>query len=184
MFRSSDTYVTQLRSWLPDEVGGVLWFGAGAAHSTVYVPLFAGAQYSPDVLSRGWQGVYDPSTSYWASRLLLNVAQIKFSYIVEDIRALQQTAEAASQILVDELTDAYVAGKESMAGISDKVAANAVFAASSSADLLHSVLFKYADGYLNVWRPSGFKSVSIGLSCFRVEYYHEEIINFLLFDIL
>lgn len=32
------TFVSQSRSWLPDAVGGILWFGVDDAASTVYFP--------------------------------------------------------------------------------------------------------------------------------------------------
>jgi hypothetical protein len=38
LYRSSDTQVLQSRAWLPDAIGGVIWFGAGAAHGTAYIP--------------------------------------------------------------------------------------------------------------------------------------------------
>ena len=34
LFRTSDSYVIQSRSWLPDDRGGVIWFGPHAAHAT------------------------------------------------------------------------------------------------------------------------------------------------------
>lgn len=39
LYRTSDSYIVQSRSWLPDEVGGVLWYGPLSAHMTVYTPL-------------------------------------------------------------------------------------------------------------------------------------------------
>lgn len=160
LFRSSDTYITQSRSWLPASVGGVLWFGAAAAHSTVYVPIMAGALSIPTCFN-GWQGVYDLATSYWASRVLLNVAQIKFDFMIQDIRALQNSLESESQRLVDELSGAYK-GEESLKEITERLAANALLAQSASVELMHSLLFKYADGYMNTWTKTGFHSFSLG----------------------
>ena len=161
LFRSSDTYITQSRSWLPASVGGVLWFGAAAAHSTIYVPIMAGALSVPSCFN-GWQGVYDLSTSYWASRVLLNVAQIKFDYMIQDIRALQSSLESESQRLVDELSSTYK-GEESMKYITERLSANAMIAPTASVELMHSLLFKYADGYMNTWTKTGFHSFSLGL---------------------
>eukprot|EP01035_Chromulina_nebulosa_P016909 gene16909-22398_t len=41
LYRTSDSYIVQSRSWLPDDIGGVVWFGAHAAHGTIYVPVLA-----------------------------------------------------------------------------------------------------------------------------------------------
>ena len=164
LFRSSDTYITQSRSWLPASVGGVLWFGAAAAHSTIYVPIMAGSLSIPSCFN-GWQGVYDLSTSYWASRVLLNVAQIKFDYMIQDIRALQNSLESESQRLVDELSSTYKV-EEGMKEITERLSANALLAQTASVELIHSLLFKYADGFMNTWTKTGFHSFSLGLSHF------------------
>lgn len=95
--------MVQARSWLPDAVGGVIWFGPAAAHATVYVPVLAGMQSAPDTLQYGWQGVYNTSTSYWANRRVLNIAQTKFSYMIEHIRQVQNALESASVQLIGEV---------------------------------------------------------------------------------
>ena len=74
---------------------------------TSYVPLMAGMKTSPDCLLYGWQGMYNLSTSFWAHRVVINVAQIKFSYMIEDIRAAQSELEGASQQLVDEISEKF-----------------------------------------------------------------------------
>ena len=38
------SFVTQSRAWLPDPIGGVLWFGVDDTYSTVYFPVYAGVQ--------------------------------------------------------------------------------------------------------------------------------------------
>jgi dipeptidase len=40
--------VTQSRSWLPDPVGGLVWFGYSNPAMTAYVPLYAGIIDLPD----------------------------------------------------------------------------------------------------------------------------------------
>ena len=138
MTRSSDTYIVQLRSWLPNAVGGVLWFGPHASTATIYTPLMIAMTKSPDCLAYGWQGnvqviasiltsqclsppvfvstctpvlpvgVYNLSSSFWAHRNLENIAQIKFSYMIEDIRELQTNFESNSQDLVNDISGMYV----------------------------------------------------------------------------
>ena len=38
------TFVAQCRSWLPDEIGGILWFGVDDAASSVYFPMYSQPQ--------------------------------------------------------------------------------------------------------------------------------------------
>ena len=36
------SFIAQSRSWLPDPVGGILWFGVDDTYSTVYTPMYCG----------------------------------------------------------------------------------------------------------------------------------------------
>ena len=49
----------------------------------------AGMQTSPNVLEKGWAGMYDLSTAFWAVRSIANLAQIKFDFMIDDIRQEQ-----------------------------------------------------------------------------------------------
>lgn len=169
LFRSSDTYVTQSRGWLPDAVGGVLWFGAGAAHSTAYVPIFAGMTSSPPNLAWGWSGVFNLSTAYWAHRVVLNIAQIKFEYMISDIRAAQNLLESNSQKIVDSISlqaaKVAVNGRLSDAAIETITKAmteNALVSTRYFVQLSQELLFKYANGNLNYWTARGFQSHALG----------------------
>lgn len=41
------SFVSQSRGWLPDPIGGVLWFGVDDTYSTVYVPMYCGITRVP-----------------------------------------------------------------------------------------------------------------------------------------
>lgn len=200
LFRTSDSSIVQSRSWLPDEVGGIVWFGSGAAHSTVYVPMMVGMLDSPDNLQYGWQGVYNLSTSYWAHRNILNTAQIKFDFMIEDIREVQNRLESDSQLLVDEISNTFLTGNNNnnknnssssrshtgpsssrsrdvsqvstsdMALVTALLTENSVAAVDAYTLLLHTLLFTYADGWINFWLPNaGFESVPAGYPVWWLE---------------
>ena len=42
------SYVAQLRSWLPREVGGVLWFGNDDGNMVAYTPIYCGNTTQPE----------------------------------------------------------------------------------------------------------------------------------------
>lgn len=164
LYRSSDSYIVQSRAWLPNDVGGVVWFGPGAAHATNYVPLLSGMSVAPDCLAYGWQGVYNLSSSFWIHRLTLNIAQIKFDTMIEEIRALQSTLEAQSLTLVNAVTP-----NTTVASVEALFVANAALSVPSFSQLLHSLLFTYADNYVNYWSTTGFHSVSTGYPAWWLE---------------
>jgi hypothetical protein len=158
-------------------VGGVIWFGPGAAHGTVYIPVLAGMQLAPDTLECGWQGVYNTTTAFWANRRVLNYAQVKFSYMIEQIRAVQDALESASVRLIGELSDRYslsaarpvalTAGD--LAAIESIFVANARKATEEMNRLFHFLLFTYPDGYLDYWDEAGFHSTSLGYPVWWLE---------------
>lgn len=167
IYRSSDSYVVQARSWLPNSIGGIIWYGPAAAHATNYVPIPAGMSYSPTVLEQGWQGVYNLSTAFWTHRIALNIAQIKFDYMIEDIRTLQSQLEAQSQALVNQVSSS--SNTPSSANIDSLFEANANAGVQSFHTLINSLLFTYADGDVNYWAAGTFHSASTGYPAWWLE---------------
>ncbi len=41
------SFITQSRNWLPDEIGGILWWGVDDASGTVYMPMYASITNHP-----------------------------------------------------------------------------------------------------------------------------------------
>ena len=46
-------FVTQSRSWLPNEIGGIFWFGVDDAASTVFVPMYTSITKVPEAYAVG-----------------------------------------------------------------------------------------------------------------------------------
>jgi dipeptidase len=174
LYRTSDSYLVQSRSWLPDAVGGVLWFGSGAAHGTTYVPVLAGMLAAPAALSYGWQGVYNLSTTFWAYRSVINLAQIKYSYISNDLKSVQHNLETNLIGAVDQVTEVYSKlvseeeKKKVMQDITEALTNNADVVVAVYRNLFHQLMFKYADGNLNYWNENGFAYNTPGIYYLRI----------------
>lgn len=174
IYRSSDSYVVQSRAWLPDAVGGVVWFGPGPAHGTVYIPVLAGMPRVPDTLGYAYQGVYNASTALWANRRVFNYAQVKFSYMIEDIRRVQGACEGASVALIQGLAEQFAGRRDAVSSqaleaIAALFEANAWKATYEMNQLLHYLFFTYPDGYRDYWDDAGFHSVSLGYPVWWME---------------
>ncbi len=86
--------VTQLRSWLPDPVGGVYWVYLDNPYFSPYVPIYAGVQE----IAEGYQ-VYDPESysdrsARWVIDFVDNLANLRFQEAVKDVRAVRDPFEA------------------------------------------------------------------------------------------
>ena len=93
MFRCSYSFISQARSWLPDPIGGVLWFGEDAPHSTCYIPFYCQITEVPESFSSGSRLVFDKDHAWWAFNFVSNWADLKYSYMIEDIKAVQSKLE-------------------------------------------------------------------------------------------
>ena len=81
----SYSFVSQSRSWLPDEIGGVLWFGQDSPDTTVYVPLYCGITEVPRSWSEVTRDHFDKDTAWWAFNFVNNWAQLRWNAMYEVI---------------------------------------------------------------------------------------------------
>jgi dipeptidase len=87
------SFVANSRSFLPDAVGGVLWYGEDDTYTSCYVPLYAGITAVPPSYGIGTLQKFSWDSAWWVFNLVANYAQLKFSYMVKDIQAVQQELE-------------------------------------------------------------------------------------------
>lgn len=165
LFRTSDSYIVQSKNYAPNELG-VLWFGPHVAHATTYMPLVIGMNAVPDSLSYAYQGTYNLTTNFWAVRNMQNLAQMKYSYILKDIQLLQRTYENNSLATYNSIIDKFSKVKSltsyDLDTITQDLTNNVYKVRDAYLDLLHSTLFKYADGFNNFWASGTFFSLAVG----------------------
>lgn len=93
------SFVSQSRSWLPDPIGGVLWYGVDDTYFTCYVPLYCGINAVPQSFARGSLREFSWDSAWWVFNFVANFANLKYSYMKEDIQAVQAELEAAHDAL-------------------------------------------------------------------------------------
>jgi dipeptidase len=87
------SFVSQSRSWLPDAVGGVFWYGLDDTATTCYVPLYAGIDRLPESFTVGKLGGFSWDSAWWVFNFVANLANLKYMYMAPPIVALQQEIE-------------------------------------------------------------------------------------------
>ena len=87
--------VPQMRNWLPDVVGGILWFGTDDADMTVFNPVYSSSLAVPECFRVGNGDLYNFSwtASFWIHNWVANMAYGKYSFMIQDIRKVQQELE-------------------------------------------------------------------------------------------
>ena len=84
-----------MREWLPDAIGGILWFGVDDADMAVFNPVYASSVRVPecyrvgngDLLNFSW------TSAFWMHNWVANMAYNKYSFMIQDIRKVQQELE-------------------------------------------------------------------------------------------
>jgi len=155
IFYGGFSYVTQSRAWLPPEIGTVTWVGLDNPNGTVYVPFYAGVTDLPKSFQTGTTGKYDRKTAWWAFNFVDNWADLKYDYMIKDIRKKQkeiEDREFAEQAKVEKMAlDFYKKdrkfARKYLTDYCEKNANNIVAEWWGLADML---IAKYSDGYVNI----------------------------------
>jgi len=88
-------FVSQMRSWLPRQVGGVLWFGVDDANTAVFVPMYCSLTQVPHSYARGTGDLYTLTweSAFWVNNWVANQAYTRYSIMIDDIRKVQNDIE-------------------------------------------------------------------------------------------
>jgi len=93
--QSGFVIVPQMRNWLPDAVGGILWFATDDADMSVFNPVYSSSLSVPECYRVGNGDLYTFSwtSAFWVHNWVANMAYGKYSFMIQDIRKVQQELE-------------------------------------------------------------------------------------------
>mmetsp|Transcript_106390 Transcript_106390/g.266574 ORF Transcript_106390/g.266574 Transcript_106390/m.266574 type:complete len:606 (-) Transcript_106390:92-1909(-) len=151
IYRTTTAHVVQVRSV---GQGSVLWFGPHASASTCFVPVSAPSSAVPAPYSIADPNALSRQSAYWAHRTVFNVAKIKYSYAMEDVRALQARLETEGEALVARL-DAMLPQADTET-LNEAYAEHAARVHQAFWALPDQIVQKYADGWLHDQAPLGY----------------------------
>jgi dipeptidase len=89
------SYIAQMRSWLPNPIGGINWFGVDDASSTVYVPFYCGITAIPHSYAEGNGDMltYSEDAAFWSFNKVANFCYLRYNLMIEDVKKLQSKLE-------------------------------------------------------------------------------------------
>ncbi|KPL00446.1 MAG: hypothetical protein AMJ91_04745 [candidate division Zixibacteria bacterium SM23_73_3] len=87
------SFVSQSRSWLPDPVGGVYWYGVDDTYTTCYIPLYCGINTLPKSFTVGSIRKFSWESAWWVFNFVANFANLKYSYMLPEILSVQSDIE-------------------------------------------------------------------------------------------
>eukprot|EP00996_Jenningsia_fusiforme_P004749 NODE_560_length_2101_cov_43.198830_g516_i0.p1 GENE.NODE_560_length_2101_cov_43.198830_g516_i0~~NODE_560_length_2101_cov_43.198830_g516_i0.p1 ORF type:complete len:643 (-),score=123.24 NODE_560_length_2101_cov_43.198830_g516_i0:113-2041(-) len=98
MFRTSFSFISTARRHLPNEIGGLVWYGEDSAVGTLYIPLlYASTAKVPASYINCLQSEFSTDCAWWAFNLVNNWIQLRYDAMIEEVRAEQERLEGESE---------------------------------------------------------------------------------------
>ena len=134
--QSGFTMVCQMRSWLPDDVGGITWFNCDDADMVAYVPLYCCITQVPDCFrpENNPRSEFSFESAFWMNNWVANMIYPRYSMMIGDLRKAQR-----------ELEDYYIADQDSV------IQAIAHLTTQERRDYLNRKSIAYADRMMKRW---------------------------------
>ena len=86
--------ISQSRAWLPNPIGGLIWYGLDDTYTTCYLPFYCGIDAVPKSFTAGSITKFSWDSAWWVFNLASNYAYTKYLYIVPEIQAAQKDIES------------------------------------------------------------------------------------------
>ena len=95
-------YLGQARGWLPDEVGGLLWFGVDDAATSALTPIYTNITAVPECFRQGNGSMleYSPTSAFWLFNRVSQFAYLYYDRVIDEIRQTADTYELENIALV------------------------------------------------------------------------------------
>jgi dipeptidase len=89
----SYSWVSQSRAWLPDDIGGLFWFGLDSSRTTCYTPFYVGTSQVPQSYQIGDYTRLSDNSAFWAYQRLDTFSLLRYRDIHRDIRSTLDAIE-------------------------------------------------------------------------------------------
>lgn len=89
------SYVSQMRSWLPREIGGVLWFGNDDGNMVAYTPIYCSMTKRPECYNTpGANAVtFSEKNAYWVCNWVSNMVYPRYSQMFPSLKEVRDSLD-------------------------------------------------------------------------------------------
>ncbi len=90
------TFVSQMRAYMPDHIGGVLWFGNDDANMVAYTPVYCSMTRRPLCYNTPDAGpvTFSFANAFWVCNWVSNMVYPRYSALFPDLEAARDSLEA------------------------------------------------------------------------------------------
>ncbi len=147
------SWVSQSRSWLPDPIGGMLWYGVDDTYMTCYTPLYCGINIVPEPYAIGELSEFSWNSAWWVFNFVSNYANLAYSFMMPEIQAVQSELETAcleQQSVVEKTAlELYKSDPQQAAAyLTEYSVTNGEHVVNRWRQLGEHLITKYNDGYM------------------------------------
>ncbi len=171
--QSAFVMVSQMRSWLPDYVGGVLWFGCDDANMMAFTPVYCCTDLVPECYSdKVADGLnFSFKSAFWVCNWVSSIVYPRYSQLFgelenvrdrleKDYNALQDRTEKEALALAKEDGKGEEAARDYLTDYTNRVAAGMLY---EWMELGKRLMVKYLDGGVRPERDGQFLRTPGGL---------------------
>jgi dipeptidase len=89
------SFVSQSRNWLPDPIGGIIWWGVDDANACVYMPMYSSITTIPHnfEVGNGAMMEWSETSGFWLFNQVSNFAYTRYSHIQPDVEIVRDGLE-------------------------------------------------------------------------------------------
>lgn len=89
------SYVSQMRSWLPRQIGGVLWFGNDDGNMVAYTPIYCGNTVQPECYNTpGADAVtFSDKSAFWVCNWVSNMVYPRYSQMFPSLKEVRDSLD-------------------------------------------------------------------------------------------
>lgn len=93
----------QARNWLPDEIGGIIWFGVDDAATSCLTPVYSAGLRAPLCfrVGNGNLTTYSPTSAFWLFNRVTHQAYLRYNLIAPEVMAAATEHEAGALQIVE-----------------------------------------------------------------------------------
>lgn len=94
--QSACVYVSQMRSWLPNHIGGLTWFANDEANTTAFTPVYCNMPTAPECYDKNTADAFHFSTrsAYWVENWVANMVYLRYSLLFPELQKVRDRLEA------------------------------------------------------------------------------------------
>ena len=153
-------FTAQARNYLPDAVGGILWFGVDDAATSCLTPIYCSVTDVPECFreGNGHMTQYSPTSAFWIFNRVAQFAYLRYDYIGAEVQKSADEWENAKlkEVLTVDNAAKGLSLKKQKEYLTDYSIQTAQNMFNRWVELDQYLMVKYIDGNIKVEDENGF----------------------------